>query len=225
MKKVISALLTVVLLLSTVAVPLTMAETDPAGEYGVNYVKYGDVDYDGQISAADALKVLQAVVGKVQFDEHQTNVADVDGDSNVAASDALQILQFVVGKITSFSVGEYYTITPVEEPPIPVDPDQEAANAVIDMINAVATPVTLEMKDAIAAIRTAYTNLTEAQQALVTNYDKLVGFENDIAKLEEEAKPDPDKVAADAVTALIAALPETPTLIRKKPWLPTILCC
>ncbi len=213
MKKVISALLTVVLLLSTVAVPLTMAETDLAGEYGVNYVKYGDVDYDSQISAADALKVLQAVVGKVQFDEHQTNVADVDGDSKVAASDALQILQFVVGKITSFSVGEYYTITPVEEPPIPVDPDQEAANAVIKMIEDVPPPISLAAKDEIAAIRAAFDALTDAQKALVTNYDALVGFEAEIERLENSENP--DREAADAVIDLIDALPYPPTLADK----------
>ncbi|MBQ6818811.1 MAG: dockerin type I repeat-containing protein [Clostridia bacterium] len=128
MKKVLCALLAVVTLLSVVAVPFAVAEDVPAGEYGVNYVKYGDVNYDEAVSAADALLILQSVVGKTQFDEHKQKVGDVNADTLVSAADALQILQMVVGKIAAFKAGQYYMIQPVDDggSDTPVDPDPPA---------------------------------------------------------------------------------------------------
>ena len=219
MKKIISALLVAVMLLSMVAVPYMAEEPNPAGEYGVNYVKYGDVDYDTMISATDALEVLKSVVGKVAFNDHQNQVADVDDDNKVAAADALVILQFVVGKITTFAAGDIYVIAPVggDDPvnPDPEDPDQKAADAVIALIDELPETVDLSCKEQVLAARNAFNGLTEPQQILVTNYAELVMAEQTIAKLENEGKPNQDKEAADAVTALIAALPETPTLADK----------
>ena len=179
MKKILAALLTVVMIFS-IAVSPSFAEDAPAGEYGVNYVKYGDVDYNQTIAAVDALLVLQNVVGKIQFDEHQTAVADTDRSQRADAADALAILQYVVGKITVFPVGVYYVLNEVEG-----SADQQAANVVIAMIDSFAPPITLEVKPQIEATRAAYDALTDTQKALVTNYDKLVGFENDIAALEK----------------------------------------
>ena len=58
----------------------------------------GDVDGDGETSAADALEVLKAVVGKVQLTDAQKAIADLTGDGNIGADDALIILRIVVGK-------------------------------------------------------------------------------------------------------------------------------
>ena len=65
---------------------------------------YGDVDGDGNVSAADALEVLKSVVGKVTLTDSQILAADVDGSGNVDAADALDILKKVVGKIEKFAV-------------------------------------------------------------------------------------------------------------------------
>ncbi len=62
----------------------------------------GDVNQDGAVTAADALLVLQSVVGKVQLNEQQKQAACCSKDNEVNAADALLILQFVVGKIKVF---------------------------------------------------------------------------------------------------------------------------
>ncbi len=67
-------------------------------------VLYGDADQNGVVSAADALAVLQNVVGKIEFTSEQFTAADVDGNQVISAADALLILQKVVGKIEKFPV-------------------------------------------------------------------------------------------------------------------------
>lgn len=54
----------------------------------------GDVDKDGEINSADALAILQMVVGILEKDIQS---ADIDGDGDVTSADALATLQFVVG--------------------------------------------------------------------------------------------------------------------------------
>lgn len=65
-------------------------------------VRPGDVDANGQITAADALLVLQAATGKITLTEVQHAAADVNGDTNVTAADALLVLQYATGKIKDF---------------------------------------------------------------------------------------------------------------------------
>ncbi|MBR4868277.1 MAG: dockerin type I repeat-containing protein, partial [Clostridia bacterium] len=67
-------------------------------------ILYGDVDGDTKVTAADALEVLKAVVGKVTLTDDQKLAADVDGNGKVDAADALDILKKVVGKIDKFLV-------------------------------------------------------------------------------------------------------------------------
>ena len=75
--------------------------------------------------------------------------------------------------------------------------DLKAAKPVDDMIDAIGE-VTLGSESAIAAARTAYDNLTEAQQAEVKNYDKLTAAEARLADLK----------AAKAVDDMIDAIGE-----------------
>lgn len=56
----------------------------------------GDADGDGQITSADALMVLQMVVGTSEIND----AGDVDGDGQITSADALQILNYVVGNIS-----------------------------------------------------------------------------------------------------------------------------
>ncbi len=67
-------------------------------------IKYGDIDGDKKITAADALEVLKSVVGKVILTESQVVATDVDGSGKADAADALLILKKVVGKIDKFPV-------------------------------------------------------------------------------------------------------------------------
>ena len=85
--------------------------------------------------------------------------------------------------------------------------DQQAAQAVIDMIAAIGD-VTIEDEEAIAAARAAYDALTPEQQALVTNLDVLTAAETAIAPLIDERETQ----AAGAAAALIEAIPAEVTL-------------
>ena len=89
--------------------------------------------------------------------------------------------------------------------------DQDAADAVIDLINGIGT-VTKDSKAKIDAAREAYDKLTAAQQAKVSNYATLTAAETTYAKLVAD-KADQD--AADAVIAKIDAI-GTVTLKSKK---------
>ncbi|MBR4867713.1 MAG: metallophosphoesterase [Clostridia bacterium] len=100
---------------------------------------YGDVDADGKITAADALLILQVVVGKLYLDREGYYAADVTGDVCLygyfdhTAEDALLVLKYVVGKITRFPAQD---LDP-NEPPVPPDftPDGElVAGQEVDFI-------------------------------------------------------------------------------------------
>ena len=80
-----------------------------------------------------------------------------------------------------------------------ISPDEEAANAVEEKIAAIGT-VTLNSKEAIEKSRTAYDALTDAQKALVENYDVLVAAEKALAAI------DADMEAANAVVEKINAI-------------------
>lgn len=58
----------------------------------------GDVDGDGQVTAADARLALRAAVGSEKLDELQFAAADVDGDGKITSADARAILRKSVGK-------------------------------------------------------------------------------------------------------------------------------
>lgn len=62
----------------------------------------GNVDGQGEVTAADALMVLQAATSKITLSAEQTAAADVDGEAGVTSADALMILQYATQKIDAF---------------------------------------------------------------------------------------------------------------------------
>jgi uncharacterized repeat protein (TIGR02543 family) len=66
------------------------------------WIRYGDINNDGTVTATDALMVLQAASGKITLSADGTVAADVNFDARTSAVDALKILQFSAGRITSF---------------------------------------------------------------------------------------------------------------------------
>ena len=62
----------------------------------------GDLDDDGQVSAADAIQVLRHAVGLEELVGLALSMADVNGDGGVDAGDAVLILRMAVGLIDSF---------------------------------------------------------------------------------------------------------------------------
>jgi len=72
---------------------------------------YGDVNGDGNVTAFDAIFVLQHVVGLTTLSAEQQEAADVTDDGAITAYDAVLILQHSVGLITQFPV-EIQTAAP-----------------------------------------------------------------------------------------------------------------
>ena len=93
-----------------------------------------------------------------------------------------------------------------------VDTDKAAADAVIALIDDIPTPVTLESESKITAARDAYDKLTDPQQALVSNYDKLTAAEAALAALKD-AQDDTDYLAQmNKTLAYILSAVEDPNL-------------
>lgn len=82
-----------------------------------------------------------------------------------------------------------------------------AENAVMVLIDAIGETVTLDSEEVITIARNAYDALTDAQKALVTNYEALIAAEASLKALQDAAdKAVADKAAADAVAEKIAAI-------------------
>ncbi len=103
-------------------------------------------------------------------------------------------------KTSLFDMSDVELRTPEE------NEDQKAAEEVEKLIDAIGE-VTLEKKASIAAARSAYDKLTDAQKKLVSNYDALEAAEAEYAKLEKEADQETlDKAAAKGVDEKISAI-------------------
>lgn len=79
----------------------------------------------------------------------------------------------------------------------------EAANSVVKLIDKIGTPITEASETAINVAREAYEALSTAQQAAVSNYEKLVAAEKAFAEIKATGA---DKEAAEKVNVLIAAI-------------------
>lgn len=88
MKKRFLSVLTTLVLLAIIGV---FAVT------GAEALTIGDLNSDGQITAADARLVLRASVGLEQFSEEQNKAADVNRDGTITAADARMVLRASVG--------------------------------------------------------------------------------------------------------------------------------
>lgn len=66
--------------------------------------RYGDVDGDGDVTAADALLVLQHSVHLITLTPEQLWAADLNQTTGATAADALLILQYSVDLISSFPI-------------------------------------------------------------------------------------------------------------------------
>jgi len=78
--------------------------------------------------------------------------------------------------------------------------DRNAAKIVIDLIDLIILPVTIESKPGILQARTEYNKLTNAQKSLVENYEALTDAEAKLRIIE-------NTLAAKEVSDLIKALP------------------
>ncbi len=80
--------------------------TDHLGRFAIVQevnAELGDVNADGVINSADALRVLQHSVSLIQLQGDEAKRADVNADKIINSNDALNILRYSVGLITDFS--------------------------------------------------------------------------------------------------------------------------
>ena len=73
-----------------------------------NYI-YGDIDFDGNITANDALLILRSSVGLETFTTKQSALADIDSDNTITSNDALAVLRFSVGLVDNNNIGKTIT--------------------------------------------------------------------------------------------------------------------
>lgn len=76
----------------------------------------------------------------------------------------------------------------IQQLKVELEANKEAANKVIELINKIPENISLEEKEAILAVRTAYNALTAEQKSLISEETlaKLVSAESKIAELEEK---------------------------------------
>lgn len=59
--------------------------------------KLGDVNYDGEITVADAVLTLRAALGSIELDEIQATLADMNKDGKITAADANLVARTALG--------------------------------------------------------------------------------------------------------------------------------
>lgn len=82
---------------------VTMPET--VNKLTINQYKKGDVNNDGDVDIADAVCIVNHVVG-IPTPSFVAQAADVNGDGDVDIADAVRIVNLVVGKIQALSRSE-----------------------------------------------------------------------------------------------------------------------
>ncbi len=169
----------------------------------LSYVKNSSVD-DGldkgsisnfYINPGDEASAVSSVIAKINA--IYTPVSLDCEDSIVTARKAYDsLLPTSQAKVTNYSdlVAAESALAALKAP----ESDKVAAAEVIEAIDAIVTPITVDSQSSITAAREAYNNLTESQKALVTNYSTLVEDESALAAL--------NKSAADSVALQISAL-------------------
>ncbi len=159
----------------------------------------GDINQDGAVDAADALRALQHSVQLISLNESMFAVADVTRDQKVDASDALRILQYTVKLVDSFPAAEEY---PIPEVPFPSDslPEEPEDPGQLDTTNRYTVTVQGDNSDpsllqAVAAFQEKHDNVTirlqSGDQGRITSLDHL--------KLQLASNNAPDVVIMDSV--------------------------
>ena len=81
--------------------------------------RYGDVNGDGILSAADAMEVSKHTAAVIRLTGDSFKAADVNGDGNVSVKDAILIQQYVAKIINVFPVEQMQTTDPTVQPTQP----------------------------------------------------------------------------------------------------------
>lgn len=74
-----------------------------------NYI-YGDVNFDGEVTAKDRMLILRYISNLVTFDDIQIKVADVNGDGKITQEDADCISKYRLGITDISKIGKTNTV-------------------------------------------------------------------------------------------------------------------
>lgn len=74
-----------------------------------NYI-YGDVDFDGEVTAKDRMLILRYISNLVTFDDIQIKVADVNGDGKITQEDGDCISKYRLGITDISKIGKTNTV-------------------------------------------------------------------------------------------------------------------
>lgn len=74
-----------------------------------NYI-YGDVDFDGKVTAKDRMLILRYISNLVTFDDTQIKVADVNGDGKITETDSVCIQAYLSHSTDTSKIGKTNTV-------------------------------------------------------------------------------------------------------------------
>ena len=101
MKRLVSAVLFIVVVSGMMVIPIGLGEENTAA---ATDVLYGDVNDDGEVTVEDAVLVLRDVVGLESLGLSARRRADVSYNRRIDVGDAVLILKFVARNINYFPV-------------------------------------------------------------------------------------------------------------------------
>lgn len=176
-----------------------------------NYVS----NYNKLLAAEDAIKTLEK--NRLAAQPVINLINDIPTSITLNSKDAIVAARNAYNKLTSEQkqyVTNYSKLTAAEEAIATLEAEEQeraknkaAAQPVVDKIDKIPYPVTLESKDIITAARKEYNLLTSAQKGYVTNYSRLTAAEDEISRLEAEKRAEEaSKAAINAVIAKINKL-------------------
>ena len=138
----------------------------------------------GNLSALTDAEAALAVVNQIAA------IGEVTLSSGSTIADVRTAYDALTGDQQAL-VGNYATLTAAEAAYNTLVTDHAAANAVVNLINAIGSPITAADQTAIEDARAAYDALTDTQKGYVTNYSALTNAEDappSVRRLPQPAK-------------------------------------
>ncbi|MBQ1858366.1 MAG: leucine-rich repeat protein [Paludibacteraceae bacterium] len=154
---------------ATLYVPVSAVDAYKAAD---QWKEFGTITYHIPEEVAGVIDLIDAI-GEVAYTDECKQKIDAAREAYDALTDEQKAL-----------VSNYSTLTDAEAAYANMKADHDAADAVIDLIDAIGeVSYSDASKDKIDAARKAYDALTDDQKALVTNYDVLIAAEERYAFL------------------------------------------
>ena len=166
------AALAVVNLINAIGSPITAASQSAitSARTAYNALTAEQKALVGNLSALTDAEAALAVVNQIAA------IGEVTLSSGSTIADVRTAYDALTGDQQAL-VGNYSTLTDAEAAYNTLVTDHAAADAVIDKINAIGSPITAASQTAIEDARAAYNALTDTQKGYVTNYSELTDAE------------------------------------------------